>query len=427
MLIKRCLSFADRYFFRHPLPHGIICWRYLLPHPSPKVRIHRHLWMLGRPSHIPLFWFFIIEAILWLRWVLFAGWRATFRAIRHRGEVIQNREGLSRASQIRRILFLSLGYCVPPADIYAFGLYKIESKQDIWNYIFTQEQLAYHSWRNAKLNNNGKSLALLQDKHETSMLLAANGIPMAPILKVVLRGAAFDLTACFKSHSHLFCKPCHGSRSQDAFVIEANGDKGQASIFAVEKGRRAQPVTQEHLRKAMMRDDFLFQPFLNNHPSVAVLTSSGDVVTMRVITEMSLHSGIVCYGATIEMPDDSGAVGYKHIILPIDPASGRLNHFPERPLTEQAQSLYNAIYQRMDGFIIPCWEAIRKSAVAAHQYFPDIYAIAWDYVVTPDGPFLLEGNSGWGARTPQILSGGLLQHIDTKEPIAKRFNKNSLR
>ena len=421
MSIKRLFEFADQYFLHHPLPHGIVCWRYLLPHPAAKVHIHRRLWILSRPSRIPLALFFLIEAVLWLRWVLFAGWRATFRAVRHRGEAIREQEGLSSVSQMMRILSLSLGYCIRPVDIYAFGLYKTKSKHDIWNYIFAQEQLAFHSWRNAKLNTNGKSLSILQDKHETSTLLAARGIPMAPTLKVISRGAAFDITSCLQSHSRLFCKPRHGSRSRDAFVIEAKREKGQVSIFAVKNGLRAQPATLEQLRKAMMCDDFLIQPFLNNHASFAALTSSGDLITMRVITENNPGSGICCYCATIEIPDDSGAAGYAHIILPIDPASGRLNHFPVQSLPEQTRALYDAMYKRMEGFIVPCWENIGKSALEAHRHFPDIYAIAWDYVATPEGPYLLEGNSGWGTRTPQIISGGLLQNIISKEFIENMF------
>ena len=57
---------------------------------------------------------------------------------------------------------------------------------------------------------------------------------------------------------------------------------------------------------------------------------------------------------------------------------------------------------------IPFWSELRKGALASHALFPDVYAIAWDYVVTPDGPLLLEGNTGWATRMPQIFNGGLL-------------------
>lgn len=49
--------------------------------------------------------------------------------------------------------------------------------------------------------------------------------------------------------------------------------------------------------------------------------------------------------------------------------------------------------------------------MADSQQFSEIYAIAWDYVITSDGPCMLEGNSGWGATTPQVIYGGLLKKI----------------
>ena len=50
--------------------------------------------------------------------------------------------------------------------------------------------------------------------------------------------------------------------------------------------------------------------------------------------------------------------------------------------------------------------------------FRDHYAIAWDFVVAPDGYFLLEGNTGWEITMPRIITGGLLKQPDYKDMIA---------
>ncbi len=362
---------------------------------------------------MPLALFFLIELFLWLRWVLFAGFCATWRAVHYRGETIRKHEGLSRISQMTKILSISLGYCMPPAEIYAFGLYKSSSKRDVLSYIFTHELPAFHLWRNAKRAETLKASQVLQDKYETAKLLGTKGIPMSPLLAMVPRGAAFDAKVFLQDHPRIFLKPRHGSRSQDAFIIEIKNGQGRIAIYAVKNGCQAQPATQEQLCQAMQRDDFLVQPFLNNHDSFSALTPAMDVVTMRVITEYHPRSGISCYSATIEIPHDSDPVQYGHIILPIDLASGRPNPFPDVHLPVEVQARYGAIHQRMGGFIIPFWEDIYKSALHAHECFPDIYAIAWDYVATPKGPYLLEGNTGWGTRTPQMISGGLLLNINS--------------
>ena len=89
--------------------------------------------------------------------------------------------------------------------------------------------------------------------------------------------------------------------------------------------------------------------------------------------------------------------------------------FPEQRLAASVQSRYDALYAHIGNRTIPYWKEIRKSAIDAHHCFPDVYAIAWDYVITPDGPYMLEGNTGWGAATTQMLQSGLLQDENKEE------------
>lgn len=77
---------------------------------------------------------------------------------------------------------------------------------------------------------------------------------------------------------------------------------------------------------------------------------------------------------------------------------------------DKARARHDAALACFGAGKVPFWEEIKQSALSAHQLLPELYAIAWDYVVTPDGPFMLEGNSGWGTTTPQVLYGGLLQN-----------------
>jgi len=406
--LRHFFTSAHWNFFKRPLPLGIVNWRYLLRRPHAKVRIHRHLWRMARPSRLPLIIFLSIELIIWLRWVFFSGWRSSWRAVQYWGITIRKQEGMSIASQMKKILSLSLGYCIPPVEIYTFGLYRTKSKQEIWNYIFTHELPTFHLWRSASLGANQQSLSLLQDKYELTKLLSAKGIQMAPILGLVSRRASFDPNCYLHYCSRLFCKPRHGSHSRDTFIVEACGTDGKIVIFSVKNGIQAQLSTKEKLQKAMAQDDFIIQPFLYNHPAFTALNSATDAVTLRVITEKNPLQGFICYCATLEVPNNMDTTKYFHIILPIDLYSGRLTHFPDLRLPAPVQACYDALYENMNCFFIPYWKEIRKSALTAHQCCPDVYAIAWDYVITADGPYLLEGNTGWGARTTQMLHGGLL-------------------
>lgn len=63
-----------------------------------------------------------------------------------------------------------------------------------------------------------------------------------------------------------------------------------------------------------------------------------------------------------------------------------------------------------EGLAVPNWAALVTASERAHAAFPNVWAIAWDWVITPTGAVLLEGNSGWGTAMPQLLTGGLLRH-----------------
>lgn len=409
MTMKRLLAFVSRQYLRRSLPHGIISWRYLLPHPAPKVLIHRQLWLLGRHPRLPLPLYLLGECFLWLRWVSFACWRTCWRVVRQRDAEIFVRNGTGRITQLKRLLATSLCHCIPPSELYAFDFHNPVSHQSVWDYAFIHEIQAFHRWRSNRLTGNDESAALIQDKFRLTTLLGRHGIPMAPVLQLIARGAPFDPAPHLHTHPRLFCKPCHGSASRDAFVIEQLEDSRQPTIFAVKNGMKILPTNFAALSKAMVRDDFLLQPLLTNHPELAVVSPTDDAVTLRIITERDA-SGTRCYSANLEIPGDTDAPGKYHIILPIDLASGQVMCFPESRLPARAQARHDDIISHIGQRSVPFWHEIRTSASAAHHHLPGLYAIAWDYVITPNGPLMLEGNSGWGATVPQQLHGGLLRN-----------------
>ena len=410
MSVKCLIAVANRYFLCRALPHGVISWRYLLPHQPPKVRIHRQLWLMGRHPRIPLPLYFLIELLLWLRWVTFACWRRSWRAVRRQGADICAREGIGKNTLLIRVLAMSLCHCIPPGEILAFGLYRRTSKQEVWDYVFTNEAPAFHRWRDVRPGESAAALALVQDKSRLADLLAARGIPMAPVLGVIPRGAQFDPAPWLQNAHGLFCKPRHGSGSRDAFVIERREDGETPAIFAVYNGMKAQPASLDSVRKAIDKDDFLVQPVMANHPLFAPLSPTGDALTLRIITEQHPVHGAHCYSATLEIPNMADDDSHCHTILPIELSSGLIRPFPGERLPGPAKACHDAALARLADCAVPFWDEITNSAMAAHRQLPDLYAIAWDYVITPTGPYMLEGNGGWGTTMPQILLGGLLRN-----------------
>jgi putative polysaccharide biosynthesis protein len=58
---------------------------------------------------------------------------------------------------------------------------------------------------------------------------------------------------------------------------------------------------------------------------------------------------------------------------------------------------------RVAGRLIPFWSEMRALALQAHRVHSDRFIVGWDVACTPEGPFLLEGNSYPDVEFPQRM------------------------
>jgi len=415
---RRGCEFAYRNTLGRSLPHGMISPRYLLPGQSSKVRIHRLLWLHGL-AQVPFPFYIWMEIFLWLRWTLFSCWRWTFHSVRRLGPKIKDRENIGILIQFKRVLCLAFFHCVPPSEVYAFGLYRTGQGLTVRDYVFTNEVSAFHRWRDSQHGKTGESLRLLGDKYLSAEILMKNDVPVVLDLQLIPRGAGFDLSDPLKEYPRLFCKPRNGSAGRGCFVVARKETNAAPSVYKTKAGAVTKQSTWSCLLQAAALDDYLVQPFMTNHPFLAGLCETEDAITVRIITEIQDSKTMNVYSAVLEVPAPPGrgtgiakkaqAENRFHVIIPIDPVSGEVRRLPEETLLPSAMEYYVPVYLKMGRIPMPFWNEIKKSAFASHSLFLDLYAIAWDYVVTSDGPFLLEGNTGWETRMPQIIKGGLLR------------------
>ncbi len=189
------------------------------------------------------------------------------------------------------------------------------------------------------------------------------------------------------------------------------------SVFETRQGMTTCPATWDRLRESLAQEPYLVQPLMPNHPDLAGLCESDDAVTVRVITEAPAGRSARCYAAVLEIPGPMTERGRQkplprgrafHIILPIDRESGETLPWDAGSIPRRSRSPPLGTYARAENRTVPFWAEMKGHSIAAHEHFRDVYAIAWDYVVTDQGPFLLEGNTGWGTLIPQLIHGGLL-------------------
>lgn len=405
------MAFIQRFWgaVSRSIPDGLIGWRYLFPGDNPLIRRHRTFWLLSR-NHLPFFPWLILQAWLWLRWVAYGAWRESWWAVRHFGPDVADREGLSLWTQWWRTLALALTWCIPPEDVYYFGL--IRRPVMALDYVYDHETAAYHRWCSIPLGLTESSLNLLRDKSALAEKLSAEGIPMVSTLAKIPRGAADSLESrMLVSIPRVFCKSRFGSRGEGAF-----------SVWRTESGLMGRCLNGTALpdsaaveaawRNLTATDEALIQPCLTNHAALAPLAHGEEAITLRYIS-CRREGALGCLNASLEVPVGfSPAQGHPvYVILPIDALTGHVRARPAEMLVQEAgRGRAAQVFDQLSGAgHLPYWQELTSASRKAHEHFPDVWAIAWDWVLTPQGPCLLEGNSSWGTGVPQLLLGGFLE------------------
>ncbi|NJD90495.1 MAG: hypothetical protein FIA91_03115, partial [Geobacter sp.] len=285
MTTSKILKVVNRQLIRRRLPHGLISWRYLLPGQPEYVKIHRQLWLMGRHPSLPLPLYLLLELLLWLRWVCWYCWKQSWELVRHHGAKIKGDTGIAPRVLLWRLLSPGIGHCMPPHEVYCFGLYLPDKAATAWQYVFIQETSTFHSMRSTGLPDTATSQRVIQDKFELAKVLGKHGIPMVPTVALIPRATQFDPSSLIKLSPRLFCKPRHGSAARNNFIIEQTDDMNSPAITAVNNCKRTSISPEDALREAMQHDDFLVQPLLTNHPELAPLSFNGDAITVRIVTE----------------------------------------------------------------------------------------------------------------------------------------------
>ncbi len=409
-LLRRAARALWREAIARPLPHGLLGFGYMRRHPGPVVALHRALWLDALPGW-PRWLVGLVEANLWLRWTMFGAWRATWRAVRRHGPAVHAAEGLSLTRQAWRVLGLAVRWCVPPAQAYQFALYRAPARADAetaLNYVYNIEIAAWHRRANAKDVCREEAIALLRDKSALARRLATAGIPVVDTLAIARAGAPEDLGDWLDAHpciidvakSGLFFKLREGMGASHAFAAWRRGDRWEARALhgATAHGREG---LQSLWQALCVHGEVLVQPRLAAHPRLAELADIDDPVTARIITRRT-GGTVTIEAAMLEVP--LGRDG-QHAFWPIGPENGEvhLRGWDGRPANPASTSI-RAPEHRL---VVPDWPRLQLESRRAHDLVGTLAWIAWDWIVTADGPQLLEGNSGWSATSPQRLFGPL--------------------
>lgn len=397
--------------FKGRLPHGLISWRYLLPDGGGKtLSQHLAIWWIQAGTAdqrgLPRWVWLGAELLLWLRWVLLGAWLATWRTVRARGDEVRASEDLAVWRQALRTLRLALGYVISPRDVYRHGLYRWRGAlavEQALDYVFAQETHGFHAWRNQHPDADA-AIRLLSDKFACAQRLSHLGVPMVETFVLAERGETERrLLTIADRHGRVFCKPRSGSGGHGAF--SAWLDAGELRGRTLRGDLLQSDEVIQAWRRLAAQGEVLLQTCLTDHPRLVALHAREEVTTVRLMTVRRQDQFVVA-GAFIEIPGD----GKAYDILPLALASGLLQTWPaSSPISSKQRERHQRLLEQGAVDVMePVWRELRAQSLLAHAVLPGLHAVAWDWVMTPSGPRLLEGNSGFGLAPLQRLRGGCL-------------------
>lgn len=386
-----------------------LSWRFGLPKLPPEQTLHRRLWWHSRYKLPWLFWV-PLEALRWGNWQVLQADARVQRAVRANGPRIMALTGIDQNQQHLAISYWAKAWCIEPFLAYEWGLYRPDAKA--LGKIYPAQNSAFHTLMNRQTGARKADHQLLADKLALTEMLTGLGLRM-PDIATCSQGDWQDLEAALNRQSALFCKQRSGSRGEGAFAVwrKNTGLAGQS----YERGDLSDTVAVQKAWKTLAdAGDILIQPLLRNHPALAPAVKTAAVITLRLVTRQ-IDQSIVPFWACLQVPEpplkadeDSGIWPF-----PVSPQTGVVSRTDTGLWPKQWIVRYEEVWQIVSAQALPFWPQILADSLKAHQAMPRLWAIAWDWVITPDGPVLLEGNSGWGFDEVQNQGRNLASLITT--------------
>ena len=316
---------------------------------------------------------------------------AVFIFARRNASVIAQRSGVSPASQVLGQVEMAARYAIAPFWYYMFELHLAERKKLAHLYLTAHETI-------------GPAYALLQppegaDGMDDKIWFAEHchekRVRAVPVLmhfsrgeRQPLKGGSDDLP-----DGDLFVKPRSGSGGHR---MERWDFIGQGRY----RNAHAQVLTREQLTEKLARqslkDDFLVQPRLANHPVLDDI-SNGALATVRLLTCRNEQGRAEATNAAFRMAIGNSVVDNFHqggLATAVDLQTGVIGMASDIGITPDVgwRDTHPVSGARFAGRTLPHWPEVVALAVRAHEAFPHRVVVGWDVAMLADGAMIIEGN-----------------------------------
>jgi hypothetical protein len=339
---------------------------------------------------------YLRTAIGWLCWPLIGAVLAVRTGLKLGGPVARN-GGPGVMRQIGEQIGLAFCYRIVPRQYYIFELHRPELRRRAAEYL-TRAETKSGIYRALKQRGDRSKFVRINDKLSFSTFFGRNGLRVVPVFAAFRAG----LKVANVGDGAL-------PEGRDLFVkkIEGRGGIGAELWLAQSHGRyrssRGEESTVEDLvirvLKYSKQGDYLIQPRMINHPEIADLTP-GALSTVRLLTILNEQGEPEAVNAAFRMAiSKSSAVDNFHaggIAASVDMATGILG--PATGLGLGGDFRWHETHPltgaQIRGRRLPHWPELLALAIAAHRLVAPRVIVGWDIAFLPEGPCLIEGNTG---------------------------------
>lgn len=328
---------------------------------------------------------------------------AMARQTRRCGVAVRERTGVSLRRQVRQQAAVYRAYGITPDFYYLFELYRDEHRGRAGQYLTHHQMVVL---LNELIDTTcPDSQATLRDKERFYRHCRQYGLATIPIL------AALN---CGQVRLQVL-EAGEGLPPADLFVKPARGFGGWgAARWTYDEGyylrgdqRLDGAALLQHLASRATRSKLLLQPRIRNH--AAIVPFAGETLAnVRLITcrraDRRLQVLIAFIGVARTERAVSNTASGPALAIPIDAATGQMGRAVDvHPGTVQERwARHPDTDAAIEGVMLPDWDQAVALALEAHRSMPDLPFAGWDVGLTPEGPLLIEGNTGWGAKVQAI-------------------------
>jgi len=218
-------------------------------------------------------------------------------------------------------------------------------------------------------------------------------------LKISDAGSLGDFLGKVESFP-IFAKPNREMASFGVFIV-TGFDNGIASL-----GEQGEFTCEDVMEKVIGEKCYLFQELIENHPEIRKLTDFTPTVrTMNLVDNDRIITPVTLLKIPVgeNIADNYWREG--NLLCNLNPDSGEILRVirGKGPEMEELED-HPETGAKLLGLAWPYWQELRALNEACARFFAPVRYQSLDIAVAPDGPLVVEINSGGSFELPQLAS-----------------------